>query len=89
MTNYEKLQQEVLKTRELLAQAVMVMDEDNYYMFKDIKVMVTAVEERLEMANNRKYLGEQEASARIALPYIEYYNRRIVEEIEMLKSCDE
>ena len=50
--------------------------------------MVTAVEERLEMANNRKDLGGQEASARISLPYIEYYNRRIVEEIEMLKSCD-
>lgn len=89
MTNYEKLQAEVLKTRELLAQAVMVMDEDNYYMFKDIKVMVTAVEERLEMANNRKDLGGQEASARISLPYVEYYNRRIKEEIEMLKSCDE
>lgn len=27
--------------------------------------MVTAVEERLEMANNRKDLGGQEASARI------------------------
>ena len=38
MTNYEKLQQEVLKTRELLAQAVMVMDEDNYYMFKTSKL---------------------------------------------------
>lgn len=84
MTNYEKLQQEVLKTRELVTKAVIVIPEDALELsdMKAVKELAGAVDERLKMAEERKGPNGKEESARISLPYVKHYNSRLLEIIE-------
>lgn len=84
MTNYEKLQAEAQKTKELVTKAVIVIPEDALELsdMKAVKELAVAVDERLKMAEERKGPNGKEESARISLPYVKRYNSRLLEIIE-------
>nr|DAK09083.1 MAG TPA: hypothetical protein [Caudoviricetes sp.] len=83
MTNYEKLQQEGQKTKELVTQAVIIIPDDALELsdMKDIKKLAELVDERMKMTEERTE-DRKEESARINLPYVKHYNQRLLEIIE-------
>lgn len=84
MTNYEKLQAEAQKTKELVTKAVIIIPEDALELsdMRDIKKLAELVDERLKMAEERKGPNGKEESARISLPYVKHHNKRLLEIIE-------
>lgn len=84
MINYEKLQTEAQRTKELVTQAVIIIPEDALELsdMRDIKKLAELVDERLKMAEERKGPNGKEESARISLPYVKHYNSRLLEIIE-------
>jgi len=79
MTNYEKLQAEAQKTKELVNQAVIILPQDALELnLKDIKELAEAVEEKVKMTEERTS-DRKEESARNNLPYVKHYNQRLLE----------
>lgn len=83
MTNYEKLQKEAQKTKELVTKAVILMPEDALELsdMKDIKKLAELVDEKVKMTEGRTE-DRREASARINLQYVKHHNQRLLEIIE-------
>lgn len=80
MTNYEKLQAEAQKTKELVTQAVITLPEDALELsdMKNIKKLAEAVDEAVKMTEGRTE-DRREESARINLQYVKYHNQRLME----------
>lgn len=83
MTNYEKLQAEAQKTKELVTRAVIVIPEDELELsdMKAIKELAKAVDEQIEITESRTD-DRKEESARITVQYVKRYNSRLLEIIE-------
>lgn len=83
MTNYEKLQAEAQKTKELVTRAVIVIPEDELELsdMKAIKELAKAVDEQVEITESRTD-DRKEESARITVQYVKRYNSRLLEIIE-------
>lgn len=83
MTNYEKLQAEAQKTKELVTRAVIVIPEDELELsdMKAIKELAKAVDEQVKITESRTD-DRKEESARITVQYVKRYNLRLLEIIE-------
>lgn len=83
MTNYEKLQAEAQKTKELVTRAVIVIPEDELELsdMKAVKELAKAVDEQVKITESRTD-DRKEESARIAVQYVKHYNSRLLEIIE-------
>ena len=83
MTNYEKLQAEAQKTKELVTQAVIVIPEDELELsdMKAVKELAEAVDEQVKITESRTD-DRKEESARITVQYVKRYNLRLLEIIE-------
>lgn len=83
MTNYEKLQAEAQKTKELVARAVIVIPEDELELsdMKAVKELEKAVDEQVKITESRTD-DRKEESARITVQYVKRYNLRLLEIIE-------
>jgi hypothetical protein len=83
MTNYEKLQAEAQKTKELVNRAVIVIPEDELELsdMKAVKELAKAVDEQVKITESRAD-DRKEESARITVQYVERYNSRLLEIIE-------
>lgn len=83
MTNYEKLQAEAQKTKELVTRAVIVIPEDELELsdMKAIKELAKAVDEQVKITESRTD-DRKEESARITVQYVKRYNSRLLEIIE-------
>lgn len=82
MTNYEKLQAEAQKTKELVTRAVIVIPEDELELsdMKDIKKLAEAVDEQVKITESRT-ADRKEDSARITVQYVKHHNQRLLEMI--------
>lgn len=80
MTNYEKLQAEAQKTKELVTRAVIAIPEDmlEFSDMKAVKELAEAVDGKLKMTEERT-ADRKEESARNNLPYVKHYNQRLLE----------
>lgn len=80
MTNYEKLQAEAQKTKELVNQAIIVIPVEALELsdMKAVKELAEAVDERVKMTEERT-ADRKEDSARNNLPYVKRYNQRLLE----------
>lgn len=83
MTNYEKLQAEAQKTKELVTRAVIVIPEDELELsdMKSVKELAEAVDEQVKITESRTD-DRKEESARITVQYVKRYNSRLLEIIE-------
>lgn len=83
MTNYEKLQAEAQKTKELVTRAVIVIPEDELELsdMKAVKELAKAVDEQVKITESRTD-DRKEESARITVQYVKRYNLRMLEIIE-------
>ena len=83
MTNYEKLQAEAQKTKELVTKAVIAIPEDmlEFSDMKAVKQLAEAVYEKVKMTEGRTE-DRREESARINVQYVKRYNSRLLEIIE-------
>lgn len=83
MTNYEKLQAEAQKTKELVTRAVIVIHEDELELsdMKAVKELAKAVDEQVKITESRTD-DRKEESARITVQYVKRYNLRLLEIIE-------
>ena len=83
MTNYEKLQAEAQKTKELVTRAVIVIPEDELELtdMKAVKELAKAVDEQVKITESRTD-DRKEESARITVQYVKRYNSRLLEIIE-------
>lgn len=83
MTNYEKLQAEAQKTKELVTRAVIVIPEDELELsdMKAVKELAKAVDEQVKITESRTD-DKKEESARITVQYVKRYNLRLLEIIE-------
>lgn len=83
MTNYEKLQAEAQKTKELVTRAVIVIPEDELELsdMKAVKELAKAVDEQVKITESRT-ADRKEESARITVQYVKRYNSRLLEIIE-------
>ena len=83
MTNYEKLQAEAQRTKELVTQAVIIIPEDEleFSDMRDIKKLAELVDEKVKMIEGRTE-DRREESARINVQYVRHYNQRLLEIIE-------
>lgn len=83
MTNYEKLQAEAQKTKELVTRAVIVIPEDELELsdMKAVKELAKAVDEQVKITESRAD-DRKEESARITVQYVKRYNLRLLEIIE-------
>jgi hypothetical protein len=83
MTNYEKLQAEAQKTKELVTRAVIVIPEDELELsdMKAVKELAEAVDEQVKITESRTD-DRKEESARITVQYVKRYNSRLLEIIE-------
>lgn len=83
MTNYEKLQAEAQKTKELVTRAVIVIPEDELELsdMKAVKELAKAVDEQVKTTESRTD-DRKEESARITVQYVKRYNLRLLEIIE-------
>lgn len=83
MTNYEKLQAEAQKTKELVTRAVIVIPEDELELsdMKAVKELAKAVDEQVKITDSRTD-DRKEESARITVQYVKRYNSRLLEIIE-------
>lgn len=83
MTNYEKLQAEAQKTKELVTRAVIVIPEDELELsdMKAVKELAKAVDEQVKIIESRTD-DRKEESARITVQYVKHYNLRLLEIIE-------
>lgn len=83
MTNYEKLQAEAQKTKELVTRAVNVIPEDELELsdMKAVKELAEAVDEQVKITESRTD-DRKEESARITVQYVKRYNSRLLEIIE-------
>lgn len=83
MTNYEKLQAEAQKTKELVTRAVIVIPEDELELsdMKAVKELAKAVDEQVKITESRTD-DRKEESARITIQYVKHYNSRLLEIIE-------
>lgn len=83
MTNYEKLQAEAQKTKELVTRAVIVIPEDELELsdMKSVKELAKAVDEQVKITESRTD-DRKEESARITVQYVKRYNSRLLEIIE-------
>lgn len=83
MTNYEKLQAEAQKTKELVTRAVIVIPEDELELsnMKAVKELANAVDEQVKITESRTD-DRKEESARITVQYVKRYNLRLLEIIE-------
>lgn len=83
MTNYEKLQAEAQKTKELVTRAVIVIPEDELELsdMKAVKELAKAVDEQVKITESRT-ANRKEESARITVQYVKRYNSRLLEIIE-------
>ena len=83
MTNYEKLQAEAQKTKELVTIAVIVIPEDELELsdMKAVKELAKAVDEQVKITESRTD-DRKEESARITVQYVKHYNSRLLEIIE-------
>lgn len=83
MTNYEKLQAEAQKTKELVTRAVIVIPEDELELsdMKAVKELAEAVDEQVKITESRTD-DRKEESARITVQYVKRYNLRLLEIIE-------
>lgn len=83
MANYEKLQAEAQKTKELVTRAVIVMPEDELELsdMKAVKELAKAVDEQVKITESRTD-DRKEESARITVQYVKRYNSRLLEIIE-------
>ena len=83
MTNYEKLQAEAQKTKELVTRAVIVIPEDELELsdMKAVKELAKAVDEQVKITESRTD-DRKEGSARITVQYVKRYNLRLLEIIE-------
>nr|DAX94608.1 MAG TPA: hypothetical protein [Caudoviricetes sp.] len=83
MTNYEKLQAEAQKTKELVTRAVIVIPEDELELsdMKAVKELAKAVDEQVKITESRTD-DRKEESARITVQYVKRYNLRLLEIIE-------
>lgn len=83
MTNYEKLQAEAQKTKELVTKAVIVIPEDELELsdMKAVKELAKAVDEQVKITESRTD-DRKEESARITVQYVKRYNSRLLEIIE-------
>ena len=83
MTNYEKLQAEAQKTKELVTRAVIVIPEDELELsdMKVVKELAEAVDEQVKITESRTD-DRKEESARITVQYVKRYNSRLLEIIE-------
>lgn len=83
MTNYEKLQAEAQKTKELVTRAVIVIPEDELELrdMKAVKELAKAVDEQVKITESRTD-DRKEESARITVQYVKHYNSRLLEIIE-------
>lgn len=81
MTNYEKLQAEAQKTKELVNQAIIIMPTDAIELnMKDIKKLAEAVDEQVKITESRTD-DRKEESARITVQYVKHHNQRLLEMI--------
>lgn len=80
MTNYEQLQAEAQKTKELVTQAVITLPYDALELsdMKNIKKLAEAVDEAVKMTEGRTE-DRREESARINLQYVKRYNQQLME----------
>ena len=80
MTNYEKLQAEAQKTKELVTRAVIVIPEDELELsdMKAVKELAEAVDEQVKITESRTD-DRKEESARITVQYVKRYNSRLLE----------
>lgn len=83
MTNYEKLQAEAQKTKELVTRAIIVIPEDELELsdMKAVKELAKAVDEQVKITESRTD-DRKEESARITVQYVKRYNSRLLEIIE-------
>lgn len=83
MTNYEKLQAEAQKTKELVTRAVIVIPEDELELsdMKSVKELAEEVDEQVKITESRTD-DRKEESARITVQYVKRYNSRLLEIIE-------
>ena len=83
MINYEKLQAEAQKTKELVTRAVIVIPEDELELsdMKAVKELAKAVDEQVKITESRTD-DRKEESARITVQYVKHYNSRLLEIIE-------
>lgn len=83
MTNYEKLQAEAQKTKELVTRAVIVIPEDELELsdMKAVKELAKAIDEQVKITESRTD-DRKEESARITVQYVKRYNSRLLEIIE-------
>ena len=83
MTNYEKLQAEAQKTKELVTRAVIVIPDDELELsdMKAVKELAEAVDEQVKITESRTD-DRKEESARITVQYVKRYNSRLLEIIE-------
>lgn len=83
MTNYEKLQAEAQKTKELVTRAVIVIPEDELELsdMKAVKELAKAIDEQVKITESRTD-DRKEESARITIQYVKRYNSRLLEIIE-------
>nr|DAV68518.1 MAG TPA: hypothetical protein [Caudoviricetes sp.] len=83
MTNYEKLQAEAQRTKELVTQAVIIIPEDEleFSDMRDIKKLAELVDEKVKMTEGRTE-DRREESARINVQYVRHHNQRLLEIIE-------
>lgn len=83
MTNYEKLQAEAQKTKELVTRAVIVIPEDELELsdMKAVKELAKTVDEQVKITESRTD-DRKEESARITVQYVKRYNSRLLEIIE-------
>lgn len=83
MTNYEKLQAEAQKTKELVTRAIIVIPEDELELsdMKAVKELAKAVDEQVKITESRTD-DRKEESARITVQYVKRYNLRLLEIIE-------
>ncbi len=81
MTNYEKLQAEAQKTKELVNQAIIIMTPDTLeLMIGDIKKLAEAVDEQVKITESRT-ADRKEDSARITVQYVKHHNQQLLEMI--------
>ena len=81
MTNYEKLQAEAQKTKELVNQAIIIMTPETLeLMIGDIKKLAEAVYEQVKITESRTD-DRKEASARITVQYVKHHNQQLLEMI--------
>lgn len=82
MTNYEKLQKEAQKTKELVNQAIIILPADSLeFEIGDIKKLAELVDERMKMTEGRTE-DRREESSRINVQYVRHHNQRLLEIIE-------